>query len=182
MAAGLTVATTASPHNKAYAKSLGATHYFDHKDPNVINKIAKVLKSGDVIFDAISTESSQLACAELLSGIGGGLIPIVLFPVETKFDNVEIKFSMPSTPHIWMMNPLLTNCAANGLDPGFVDFDLGDHIWRKFIPQALAAGKFQAKPDPLVLEGGLERVQEGINMVRKGVSAQKIVIEVAKHA
>jgi hypothetical protein len=44
----------------------------------------------------------------------------------------------------------------------------------------LAAGKFHAKPDPLVLEGGLERVQEGINLLRKGVSAKKIVIEVAK--
>ncbi|CZR68146.1 related to oxidoreductase [Phialocephala subalpina] len=163
VAAGLTVATTAGPHNEAYVKSLGATHYFDYKAPNVVEKIRKVLKKGDVIFDVTSTESSQKACAELLSGIGGGLLPIVLFPVKTGFDNVEIKFT-------------------NGLDPGFVDFQLGDYIWKKFIPQALATGKFQAKPDPLILEGGLERVQEGINMLRKGVSAQKIVIEVAKHA
>lgn len=50
------------------------------------------------------------------------------------------------------------------------------------MPQALAAGKFQAKPDPMVLEGGLERVQDGINILRKGVSAKKVVIEVAKSA
>ncbi|KAF8860590.1 putative quinone oxidoreductase [Acephala macrosclerotiorum] len=163
VAAGLTVATTASPHNEAYVKSLGATYYFNYKDPDVVKKISKVLKTGDVIFDVTSTESSQKACAELLSGIGGGLLPIVLFPVMTKYDDVEIKFT-------------------NGLDPGFVDFELGNYIWKMFIPQALATGKFQAKPDPLILEGGLERVQEGIDMLRKGVSAQKIVIEVAKHA
>lgn len=50
------------------------------------------------------------------------------------------------------------------------------------MPQALTAGKFQAKPDPMVLEGGLERVQDGINILRKGVSAKKVVIEVAKTA
>lgn len=67
----------------------------------------------------------------------------------------------------------------NGLDPGLVRLDIGDAIWRKFLPQALAAGKFQAKPDPFILEG-LENVQMGIDMVRKGVSAQKIVIHVIK--
>jgi hypothetical protein len=34
----------------------------------------------------------------------------------------------------------------------------------------------------MVLEGGLERVQDGINILRKGVSAKKVVIEVAKSA
>lgn len=63
----------------------------------------------------------------------------------------------------------------NGLDPGLTRLDIGDAIWRKFLPQALAAGKFQAKPDPFVLEG-FENVQTGIDMVRKGVSAQKVVI------
>jgi hypothetical protein len=38
------------------------------------------------------------------------------------------------------------------------------------------------KPDPEIIEGGLGKVQEGIDIVRKGVSAKKIVIEVAKEA
>lgn len=65
---------------------------------------------------------------------------------------------------------------------GSIDLDIGDAVWRKFIPEALEAGKFQAKPDPEILEGGLERVQEGINILRKGVSAKKIVIEISKKA
>jgi len=68
------------------------------------------------------------------------------------------------------------------LAPGVTDLDIGDAVWRKYLPAALAAGKFQAKPDPEILEGGLEKVQEGINILRKGVSAKKIVIEVAKKA
>jgi hypothetical protein len=69
---------------------------------------------------------------------------------------------------------------VNGGDPAFVALEVGDAVWRKYIPEALAAGKFQAKPDPLIIEGGLEKVQEGINLLRDGVSAKKIVIEISK--
>lgn len=71
-------------------------------------------------------------------------------------------------------------CVANGLDPGLVDLDMGNAVWRKYLPRALEAGKFLAKPDPLVIEGGLQKVQEGINLLRMGVSAQKVVIEIMK--
>ena len=53
----------------------------------------------------------------------------------------------------------------------------GVHI---YIPEALAVGKFQAKPDPLLVEGGLEKAQEGMDLLKKGVSAKKVVIEISK--
>jgi hypothetical protein len=59
---------------------------------------------------------------------------------------------------------------------GFTALDVGNAVWRQYIPEALAAGKFEAKPDPIVIEGGLEKVQEGIDILRRGVSAKKIVI------
>ena len=65
------------------------------------------------------------------------------------------------------------------LDPGHVQPEIGDYLWHKFIPEALAAGKFQAKPDPHVIKGGLAKVQDGIDLLRKGVSAKKIVIEIS---
>ncbi|KAJ6078831.1 hypothetical protein N7467_008584 [Penicillium canescens] len=70
----------------------------------------------------------------------------------------------------------------NGGDPVLVDLDIGDALWRKYLPEALATGKFVPKPDPEIIEGGLGKVQEGIDIVGKGVSAKKIVIEVAKEA
>lgn len=67
----------------------------------------------------------------------------------------------------------------NSLNPGLTAVDIGDAVWRKYIPEALAAGKYQAKPDPFVIPGGLEKVQDGVNLLRKGVSAKKIVIELS---
>ena len=69
---------------------------------------------------------------------------------------------------------------VNGGDTAFVAPDVGDAVWRKYITEALAAGKFQARPDPLIIKGELEEVQGGINLLRDGVLAQKIVIEISK--
>jgi hypothetical protein len=68
---------------------------------------------------------------------------------------------------------------VNGLDPGLVHLDVGDAVWRQYIPKALAAGKFQAKPDPFIVKGGLEKVQEGIDLLKAGVSAKKVVVEIS---
>lgn len=144
-------------------KSLGASYAFDHRDADVVDQILKVMKPGDVVFDCIGDAVAQKPCAQILSKLGGGKLADVLWPLENEYGNVEV-------------------VTVNALDPGLVDIDIADAVWRQYIPYALAAGKFQAKPDPMIIEGGLERVQEGIDILRKGVSAKKVVIEVSKTA
>ena len=53
---------------------------------------------------------------------------------------------------------------------------VGEALWAKFLPQALASGQFQAKPDPKVVGHGLEKIQDGVDELRKGVSATKLVV------
>ncbi|KAF7959520.1 hypothetical protein EAE96_001136 [Botrytis aclada] len=159
-AAGYTVATTASTQNHDFVKSIGATHAFDHKSPTVIQDILKILQTGDAIFDCIAEANTQQACAQIAHEIGASKFAALLPPVPNEY-NVE---------------PVM----VNGLDVGLVDFDIGDAVWRKYVPEALAKGKYLAKPDPKVLEGGLDRVQDGIDLLRNGVSAKKVVIEIAK--
>jgi hypothetical protein len=57
-----------------------------------------------------------------------------------------------------------------------VDNGIGRAIYRDFLPVALQRGTFVAAPDPLVVGKGLEYVQEGLDLMRKGVSAKKIVV------
>jgi hypothetical protein len=33
------------------------------------------------------------------------------------------------------------------------------------------------KPEPLVIKGGLHHIQEGLDILKKGVSAAKVVVE-----
>lgn len=48
------------------------------------------------------------------------------------------------------------------------------------MTSALEDGSLQCKPNPAVLEGrGLKDIQHGIDMVRRGVSATKVVVWIA---
>ncbi|TAQ87226.1 hypothetical protein B7494_g4450 [Chlorociboria aeruginascens] len=163
VASGFTVATTAGKANHDYVKNLGASIVFDHKDAGVVQNIIKLFseecnvgsKAGDVyVLDSIGDKETQAACAEIVSALGGGKLPINLWPIGPFPNNVDATL-------------------VNGLDPGMVNLDIGDAVWRKYIPEALLNGKFQAKPDPCIIEGGLGKVQEGIDLLRKGVSAKK---------
>lgn len=94
VAAGYEVATTASPTNFEYVKALGASHALDHRDPNVVEEALKVLKPGDYVFDCIASAETIKPCAELLSKIGGGKLPILNPPEQSFPENVEPCHSM----------------------------------------------------------------------------------------
>ncbi len=55
--------------------------------------------------------------------------------------------------------------------------EVGDEIWRKYVPKALSKGQLLAKPEPLVIQGGLHHVQEALDTLKGGVSAAKVVVE-----
>lgn len=57
------------------------------------------------------------------------------------------------------------------------DRDVAEAVWGKYLPVALANGKLVAKPDPQILKGGLDSVQKGLDTLKAGVSATKIVVE-----
>ena len=55
---------------------------------------------------------------------------------------------------------------------------IGKAIWGDFVPNALANGQLQAKPDPLVAGKGLEDIQHAMNVQMNGVSAKKVVVSI----
>ena len=55
--------------------------------------------------------------------------------------------------------------------------EVGEAVWGKYVPEALKSGQLLAKPDPLIIKGGLECVQEALDTLKKVVSAAKIVVE-----
>ena len=54
--------------------------------------------------------------------------------------------------------------------------DVGNAIYRDFLPAALKSGQFKAKPDPQVKGHGVESIQDAVTTQKKGVSAAKIVV------
>ena len=92
VASGYTVTTTASPHNHAYVKELGATHVFDHSSANVVERIFETVGNNLVaVFDLIGADQSVKACVEILSRVGGGVVASTWFPPENLPTNTTIE-------------------------------------------------------------------------------------------
>lgn len=54
--------------------------------------------------------------------------------------------------------------------------EVGNAIYRDFLPAALKSGQFKAKPDPRVNGHGVESIPDAVAAQKKGVSAAKIVV------
>jgi len=159
-ASGLTVFATASSHNHSFVKSIGATKAFDYRQGGIADEIAAALKGSDFvgIFDAVSTTESYTIDQELLSKLGGGTIISTLPPNGVTLpDNIKHK------------NVMATTIASE--EP-----EVRDAVWQKYLPGALESGQLQAKPDPILIKGGLEKIQDGLDRQKKGVSAGKVVV------
>ncbi|KUJ10525.1 oxidoreductase-like protein [Mollisia scopiformis] len=161
VASGLEVVSTASKKNLDFLKSLGAKHVFDHSSPTVVEDIIAVLKGSQFVgaYDAISLPETMKAAAEIVHQLGGGKVVTVLgAPSEGLPSNVQA-------------------IGASSIDIATKQPEVGDAVWRKYVPEALKEGKLLPKPDPIVIKGGLDHIQEGLDTLKKGVSAAKVVVE-----
>ena len=55
--------------------------------------------------------------------------------------------------------------------------EIGKAVWRDFVPEALENGRLKTKPDPVVIGTGMDKVQDGFDKLKAGVSAKKVVVE-----
>lgn len=165
-AAGLTILTTVSPKNFEYAKSIGAAETFDYSDSGIVKSLAEAARGKEVVgaYDAISSEASLAACVEFLHAVGGGKLSLTL--AKTKLPE------LPSDVTVVAGHP--PRQGADGGEP------IWRQVWRDFLEIGLEKGVMQAKPDAYVLKGGLERLEEGLELVRKGMSAKKVVVELVE--
>lgn len=62
-----------------------------------------------------------------------------------------------------------------GSDPAWNE--VGAMVYERFLPQALADATYTPAPEAIVL-AGLQKVDEGLDLNRQGVSARKVVIRV----
>ncbi|KAF6806323.1 hypothetical protein CSOJ01_08899 [Colletotrichum sojae] len=157
-AAGLRVVATASRGNFERVKELGAEVIVDYRDGEVVRQVLDAV-GGDVVgvYDAVSTEASLKPIGEVLEKIGERKV-VTMLPNENKFGR----------------NAVLEFAAAFEIteDPA----EVGDPVWGDFVPKALERGRLLARPEPVVVGTGLEAVQGGLDRLKEGVSARRLVV------
>ena len=169
VAAGYEVVTTASERNFDMVRSLGAKEVFDYRKQSVVEDIVAALKGKDVVgafdaagksssgaYDTAADDSSFQMCASVLSMVPGGkFIASVQMLPETLPDGIDSKFILGSQ---------------------IKDIPLSKVIFDDFMLPALTKGIMVPAPDALVVGHGLESIQAGLDKVKQGVSAQKVVV------
>jgi NADPH:quinone reductase-like Zn-dependent oxidoreductase len=163
-AAGYEVVTTCSPHNFEYVKKLGASYTFDYKSPTVVEDILEVLKgkvcAGALAIGNVASPGNGTAAAEACLHIiakskGAKFVALAMVYQGTVPEGVSAKF-------IW--------------GSSLKDNELGAKIFEDFLPKALEAGRYLYAPEPLIVGKGLESIQKALEVMKKGVSAQKVVV------
>lgn len=165
IAAGVEVITVASKKNHGLLKELGAKYIFDQTDADVEVKVLDAVKgkkfAGAV--DCITAPATIEACARIASKAGGKKhVAIMMYapPGLALPEDVKVQF-------------------VTSLGPHEDEPEIGKAVWGEYVPAALEKGVLKAKPDPEVVGRGLESIQEAMDIQQKGVSAKKIVVEIA---
>ncbi|MCJ1281879.1 hypothetical protein MMC26_001202 [Xylographa opegraphella] len=176
---GMTVIATASPHNHALVKELGADAVFDYNDPSCAEKIKEYTKDKlYYAFDTIASERTGAICVASMASKSStppkysSLLQVPKLPR----DDVENKHTLAYT----MVGEAFT-MGDNGpeLPASKEDIEFGKMFWR-LASKLLAEKKVKVHPVD-VRPGGLKGVLEGMEEMRQGkVSGKKLVYRVAE--
>ena len=187
VAAGYEVIATASPRNFDYCRKLGATEVFDYRSANVVADIVSAFEGRTCAGALAIGFGSVEACLDIVGACKGEKFVAIATP-SVSFDNAP-RGAMRA---LWLVPTLGRLVAASVVKAlksrqgrirskfifgsTLVANEVGGLIYRDFLPGALAEGRYLAAPDPIVVGRGLGRIEAGLETLRKGVSAAKVVV------
>jgi len=156
IAAGYEIIATASPKNFQYVKNLGPAQVFDYNSPSVVSELVEVFKDKTTagVFDAIGGAAWGPAL-EFAQKSGSKTVATVLSGFTDPPEGLEIK---------------------KVYAPSILSDGIAKAVFEDFLPKALKSGNYVAAPEPIVAGKGLESIQIGVDLLRKGVSAKKVVV------
>lgn len=157
-ASGLSVITTCSPQNFPFVKKLGADHIFDYRASDVVDQIVACIDDGKCV--GIFHASGDATPSFHVSRRSNQALTVA-----------TCTFSHASAVTEGVNTKLVFN--AGGL-AGYQE--TSQATFDGYFAEALSKGLYQVAPAPEVVSTrGVAGIQEGIDLLRKGVSAKKVV-------
>ncbi|PWY73111.1 GroES-like protein [Aspergillus sclerotioniger CBS 115572] len=161
------VYATAGAANQEYVASLGADRVFDYKDPQVVDAVVSAARKDGLVIRYCFLATGQLAaCQAVLKAFARddqkakiGSAPIIP-PDAEDVDGVETIFVMPSMDEEQRLTQF--------------------RYWMGTLRENLAKETIRPSPEPRVLGKGLGLIDAGLDMIRRGVSCAKLVVEVGE--
>lgn len=158
VASGYEVIATASPRNEAMVRKLGAALVLDHGDGNVVDRVVAALR-GKTVVGAFHATGNLADTFAVMRQIEGRRFVTTTLPPQ--------------------IEPPETVKVAAIAGTSLRNDEVGPMIYRDFLPDALASGRYVAAPAPKVVGRGLEAFQQAIDAQRAGVSGYKLVVDLS---
>ncbi|EXJ53340.1 uncharacterized protein A1O5_13434 [Cladophialophora psammophila CBS 110553] len=165
-ALGFTVYATCSPKHHGYLRSLGAERVFDYHAATVVQDILAAAKEDGVALKTAYRAIGDIQpCLDVLAASStaeekGKLASAIPVNEATPtHPNVETKFVM----------------APEGSGAGGRHFEF---VMQEWLAPRLASGAFTPAPEARVMPGGLAGLNDALDVLKEGVSCQKLVLEV----
>ncbi|KAJ5720183.1 oxidoreductase [Penicillium malachiteum] len=157
---GLQVATTCSDVNRSFVYERGADLHFDYHDSNVGSQIREATHDAlEMVFDTVSTPQTATVCASAMSADGGCYNAIL--NVRCPRDDVETDVCMA---YAMFGDPWLSGGPVIAANPANLEFAAS---WATVVEELLDAKKIQPHPYK-VMHGGLEAIENGLQVLREG--------------
>lgn len=185
-AAGYRVITTASARNHDRMTRLGAEAVFDYHDPDAAPRIIEAV-NGSVVAGILAVAvGSAEPCLRIARATGAARIAMASPPVSF-YEQPRRRGLSAQRIRLFLRLGTRTmllqlRSRVRGIRPSFIwgsaiaNSPVGPSIWGRYLPEALAAGRHLPYPEAHVAGEGLGAIQGAIDTLRRGVSAQKLVI------
>ncbi len=162
--AGYRVAATASARNLDYLRSLGAEIAIDRNCPTAVDELVAAIGESPL--------AGSLA-------IGNDSLPKVMRVAARAPGAKRVSSAAPGLVTRILALRAPRGVRVSGIWGGTLkDNEVGPAIYRDFLPVALATGAYRAEPPAEVVGHGLQAIPAGLQRLRHGVSAKKLVITV----
>ncbi|WP_445444640.1 zinc-binding alcohol dehydrogenase family protein [Clavibacter sp. km3a] len=186
VAAGYDVVTTASPRNHELVRSLGASRAVDYRSATAVQDVVRHLAGRRVAgVLAIGTGSGGPA-VDVAIATGAPRVSMASPPVSFEtlprggrigLPLVRLGLRMGTATPALMLRARVRGIRATFIWGSALMHDkVGPMLWERFLPAALAEGRYVAAPQAEVVGEGLASIQPAMDRLRQGVSARKVVV------
>lgn len=197
VAAGYKVITTCSPRNFPLVTSLGASYTFDYSSPTVISDILALINAPPTSSSSLTLvgalaigDGAGPLCLSIVAGAknydksrGGKRVSMISFPIPVPLPAPgllmipRIMFhALPRMAAMWFTakyHSIHTNLVFGDT---LATNEVGQGVWVDWLGEALEQGQLKPCPQPMVAGEGLESIQKGLDLLKAGVSARKVVV------
>ena len=185
-AAGYRVIATCSARNFEHARRLGAAACVDYHDPAAVTEIVEAIGASTLAGVLCAAVGAGEACIDVAGRCAGARrvamasVPVSL--VDAPLGG-QLRWKLARLPRLALgfarlaLRARLRRVRSSSIWGSSVIHDpWGGRLFEDFLEPALASGRFQAAPRPLVAGTGLDAIPEAMRRLAQGVSARKVVV------